>query len=611
MITNEIIEEKVNFLFNCIDKNNNCDLNEINNVVDDIKKIFEIENFYVILFEKYAIKNKNKNLFSIIIEILINKLILNEEISENDFKFKNILTIFPFLLENLIITKQNVEIIFKNLSTLYFNNNILNSKILLKYLLLLEAIFKKPEKIIKIKQPKNFFYFFDENFFELELNENSIQIPEKGIVISIYLKLINEEETKEESNKIKKIISFTNENNEKFNFILNKNELELFDNKLNKIFESKKNSIKIEFNKIFLFNLFINKNQIKLFINNEQEFIFENKIGNNINNIKFFINCNGICSCILILNCKKIYANFQKINNFLSKEFEIGINKKNYITKFTQNIITLDDFYGIYLPFSYENQINNLDYEIEIEELLNKNKSIFLNGNFCGIHNYICNIKNITNLGGIYNLLPIIEMIMINIDKLNDNLLEILKTFLKIIENIFINDKKNNDYEKKKFIEILSIFLENFPKELFNLDIINILIKIADLINSDEIKKIFYDNLLLNEKLYFQFNKESQNKLIQHLIKIVNEFSIEKIINIISIEKLCLLIKYYDEQKDKKYCCDYHYKSFINNNDNIDYNEFIMNPSIPEISENLSELIINLLLKIEIDKSNLPFILFY
>ena len=610
MITNEIIEEKVNFLFNCIDKNNNCDLNEINNVVDDIKKIFEIENFYVILFEKYAIKNKNKNLFSIIIEILINKLILNEEISENDVKFKNILIIFPFLLENLIITKQNVEIIFKNLSTLYFNNNILNSKILLKYLLLLEAIFKKPEKKIKIKQPKNFFYFFDESFFELELNENSIQIPEKGIVISIYLKLINEEETKEESNKIKKIISFTNENNEKFNFILNKNELELFDNKLNKIFESKKNSIKIEFNKIFLFNLFINKKQIKLFINNEQEFIFENKIGNNINNIKFFINCNGICSCILILNCKKIYANFQKINNFLSKEFEIGINKKNYITKFTQNIITLDDFYGIYLPFSYENQINNLDYEIEIEELLNKNKSIFLNGNFCGIHNYICNIKNITNLGGIYNLLPIIEMIMINIDKLNDNLLEILKTFLKIIENIFINDKKNNDYEKKKFIEILSIFLENFPKELFNLDIINILIKIADLINSDEIKKIFYDNLLLNEKLYFQFNKESQNKLIQHLIKIVNEFSIEKIINIISIEKLCLLIKYYDEQKDKKYCCDYHYKSFINNNDNIDYNEFIMNPSIPEISENLSELIINLLLKIEIDKSNLPFILF-
>ena len=167
---------------------------------------------------------------------MINKFILNEEISENDFKFKNILTIFPFLLENLIITKKNVEIIFKNLSTLYFNNNILNSKILLKYLLLLEAIFKKPEKKIKIKQPKNFFYFFDESFFELELNENSIQIPEKGIVISIYLKLINEEETKEESNKIKKIISFTNENNEKFNFILNKNELELFDNKLNKIF---------------------------------------------------------------------------------------------------------------------------------------------------------------------------------------------------------------------------------------------------------------------------------------------------------------------------------------------------------------------------------------
>ena len=67
MITNEKIEEKVIFLFNCIDKNNNCDLNEFNNVVDDIKKIFEIENFYVILFEKYAIKNKNKNLNSIII----------------------------------------------------------------------------------------------------------------------------------------------------------------------------------------------------------------------------------------------------------------------------------------------------------------------------------------------------------------------------------------------------------------------------------------------------------------------------------------------------------------------------------------------------------------
>ena len=169
MITNEKIEEKVIFLFNCIDKNNNCDLNEFNNVVDDIKKIFEIENFYVILFEKYAIKNKNKNLFSIIIEILINKLILNEEISENDLKFKNILTIFPFLLENLIITKQNVEIIFKNLSTLYFNNNILNSKILLKYLLLLEAIFKKPEKKTKIKEPKNFFYFFNESFFEIDL----------------------------------------------------------------------------------------------------------------------------------------------------------------------------------------------------------------------------------------------------------------------------------------------------------------------------------------------------------------------------------------------------------------------------------------------------------
>ena len=604
MISNLIIEEKINFLFNCVDNNNNCDLNEINNVVDEVKKIFEVEKFYVILFEKYAIKNKNKNLFSIIIEILIKKLILNEEISENDFKFKNILNIFPFLLENLILTKKNVEIIYKNLSNLYFNNNILNSKILLKYLLLLEAIFKKPEKKTKIKEPKNFFYFFNESFFEIDLKENSIEIPEKGIIISIFLKLINEQETK----KNKKIISFTNENEEEFSFILNKNELKLFNNKLNEIYENK-NSIQIEFNKIFLFNIFFNKNQIKLFINNEKEFVFENiNVGNKINNIKFFNNCAGICSCILILNCKKIYANFKKINDFLTKEFEIGINKKNYITKFTQNIITLEDIYAIYLPFSYENKINDFNYEIE--EFLNKNQSLFLKGNFNGIHNFICNIKNIINLGGIINLLPIFEMIMINIEKLKENLLEILKTFLKIIENIFINDKKNVDFEKKNFIEILSLFLENFPKELFTLDIINILIKIADSINSNEIKKIFYDNLLLNEKLYFQFNKESQNILIKHLIKIVNEFSIEKIISIISIEKLCLLIKYYDEQKDKKYCCDYHYKSFINNNININYEEFIMNPSIPEISENLSELISNLFLKIEIDKSNLPFVLF-
>ena len=109
-----------------------------------------------------------------------------------------------------------------------------------------------------------------------------------------------------------------------------------------------------------------------------------------------------------------------------------------------------------------------------------------LNSEYDGANIYSNTIKNVIKLGGINNLLPIAELMLMSPRK-NNYLIETnlltegtLIEYLKIIKVILNHHKEsiveiNNGY----FFSCLALFLEKFPAWIFTINIINIFLEIC------------------------------------------------------------------------------------------------------------------------------------
>ena len=603
------------------------------------------ENLINVFMKPIFYGSKFYTLLEPLFDLYISPILKSEQISLIE-------KIIKLILSHITISKSSIEYVYQKLSLYFYDKNkeILDENILLKYLNLLNLLYSDNtcDNELKIqKEMKNYIYFNGKNSsLTFKLNENPTNINsnfptlENGLTLffCFYMKknLMTQFYELNEKNKFQLV---------EIKIGLHKICLQLDDINNIKIIIDKNNSNLINIKSCLKFDDWNNicfminqKSDSKLDINlvingknNISSFSIQKdfQISEKIKEITLFKNFVGLVTSVLFfsfeLNEKQIqyfndlkygfnkkrilYEFFIKNNkNFLSN----GINKNKYHEKIkVDKSLNLFDFSLIkqniknlicfLVPFNYNKEKN------EIHDIF---------GNFYGklgendgVNNYKNNSKDIKVLGGINNLLPIIELIFsansraknIKYKYINKNILS-EKTFLaffKILDNLF-SDKKNNliNSNKCKFFSSLVIFLEKFPAKVFNYDeIVKIFINIGKATcdsKDDEAfnKDNFINMILMNEKILYKFTKKNQNIIWDNLYKFFSK-NFNKMKNFLNIPKICMTIRYYDENRYKEYCCIKHANLFKPNkvNEKEEYKPIIMKPEMDKKIDKFFKLI--------------------
>ena len=605
------------------------------NLLSILKDFFNLNNNLIPLFMKISNLSNDMTFY----ECLIN-LYLNVNVNESQ---KQILEeLIKIININYSLSKNLFEFIYQKLSK-YFKNNAkekLTDKLFSRYLNLLSylytdsSIYKK-----KKKQIKNYIYFNGINSgLSFLLNKSSCNLNtdfptlEKGCTFVFWINL--DKKLIEEYFKIlpdKTFISFI-----KINVGGQVISLKLI-NPDNIVISTQDNLT----NKIEITNLF-NYNEWNNII-----FIIEPSKGQKLTT-KIYINNNLINGTLTLkgdLNPKEKINNINLFENLLGKitsvlyfSFSIDNNLINYFSSiqgFYKNKILLqllssfDKEYPNINSINSKNNENNENIYIEklnqkikiklVEQNINnliccfcpltyqKNRNLIddVFGNFIGelnnidgVINYINKNKNIRDLGGINNLLPIIELMLSSLKNNNPyNLIDnnilterTFQEFLLIVQRILIDHEQNFLNEKKShFFSCLSLFMEKIPSKFYSLNVLQSIIGLINLpltgkneeIKSLDNKKETIDNsniksnnfinlILLNERIITKFTPKAQIELWEGVYDIFKK-DLTKLQETLSTPKICLLLRFYDEKRYEQFCCYKHACLF--NNGNISENK--------------------------------------
>ena len=446
----------INILFK-FNKNNNIKNNNNNNIFwcnEDysfltnyvlIKQNLEI-NIIKIYYDNFNNNNNillltNKNLFDLY-SIQIDNILfaLNRLIKEN------------FCYELL----RKIEILNYGLNGEIFNNlNFINNE----NKILINLIWNKNEKNKKIffeeifKNIKNFNEKFLLNsvdyllFNLIDSNNNNINEEYCEILIKIYEKFIEKKIFFDENKKI--ILNLIEKN------FINNNKINNNNNELKKIFEKiliisyLNNFYKIEFN--------FNENNFGL--NEILKEIFKRILNNN--NKKFNIK-------IFLIYYKLLKENIKLNEKFIEEIIINNCNNNNKIFDVLNFFIDFDEnYYKNY--FQLENENNNENIEKDFYFLENKFISVYVN----------INNDNNYKLINIYSIIFLIYFNCLNIKKLEEKKINLIKIFLNLIENKFYNNKifisvknKINKNSNKNFYEEIYENLKNNKLNNENLNLI-------------------------------------------------------------------------------------------------------------------------------------------
>ena len=621
-------------------------------LLEILSKLFEINNNLIFLFLKKC-KSNIKSFFDPLIDIY-----LNENTSE--IKDKKIIEDLLLLIIKIVPVNKNIfEYVYQKLSK-YFGKdakNKLTNETFLKYLNLLDIFYtcslsdnKNENNEEGKKEIKNYIYFNGiKNKLTLTLNKSSNNINtdfptlENGFSFITWIKIEKElidtyflVHKTDENNFINLIdidsgghqiklqlvdvnnITLIIDDKIKSNYINISNDFHYNDwNNLAFIFNPKKFSLSSS-NKNITFKLYVNQHMFNFYIDLKN---FVSQFDKKINSISFFENLIGKSTSILyfsfaldedkllpLLNSIK-ETGFYKIKHLykflLSNDKEYSKSLKN--PKYNENMkININKIIDINLkeqniknlmcflcPFSYNTQNNTID-------------DIFSNfigvlSPESGVNYFINNFKNIEQIGGIDNLLPIAELMLltqnkdkknafsdkdyINYDLLDQKCLE-ENTFLKyvtIIKKIIIGNKLNLlNSNKHKFFSSLELFFERFPSHIYTNKILNEFLQIGKETfgSEDDIEENFVNMILLNEKIFSKFSEEVQQKLWDG----VHDFFTSDYLQMkesIPMSKICLLLRFYDSKRYDKFCCEKHAELFRLNDKNEINNELdVMKPDM-------------------------------
>lgn len=557
------------------------------------------------------VKNLKKlNLFHILIDsyILSDSIIMESSIKE----------CLEELVNNVECKKEIIEAVYQKMSVYYRipleEKQSLEKSLFIKFLQLLKIFYGEKLNIVP---PNNFFYFSGNGYIGVKkLEEEKISLKH-GLTISLWFRLeLNEvcdlnhfcdllilKCTKDQKIQIslfanKLVINNTETGNtHKFNKEWNHMTIKLSLKRLNKPNEiviilndkiithpTPSLNTEVEITDILFFQNFIGQATSILFFAKE---IHEKYI----TTLKDFSSYGIYNEKKLFRFIKSGYPKYMTNSNFEKNDANIKINNNN-IDGFVELIDNLKFFYT---PFRA--------YEKTIYDLTNKyNGYINTYDNLNGIHNFNSLQKNIFFLGGINNTLPIVELMFTNIHILDS------ETFLELLELIYIilNYRKKNmkDAVNKHFFHIFSLFLEKFPNEIFTSKICEMFLNIGKslfaFVDECELASIYFDNILLNEKIFTKFDLNLQCDLWSSLYQfyVSDELQIKSFMRMF---KICLVLRYYDSTRFTEFCCEEH-ASLFEPSENVNNKIVIMNPPLKVKIENLIN-IIKLILEFT-DQSN-------
>ena len=243
--------------------------------------------------------------------------------------------------------------------------------------------------------------------------------------------------------------------------------------------------------------------------------------------------------------------------------------KKNYINFFN----------FIFTPFNTRKEIKG-----EVENSVGNIKLTY-SGNIRN-HKYQCYQKKLAFVEGITNLMPIAEMFLIRPKTLNEENLEI---FLQIIINI-LNLRKLNIEEVKKinFFQMLSLFIERYPKHLFTEKILENFVNLGKTIfsnNDEELLSSYFEYIFLNEKILSKYSENLQIKFWKQVLLFCQSDK-EQISTFMNMNRICLILRFYDKNKYNEMCCEKHLSEI---KEKYIGNKTIMNPTMETKLSDLKE----------------------
>ena len=578
--------ENINQLWNYLE-DDNVPQQSKSQIINELTEKFKTNRYICEYFSKTNVINKGS------IYIFLFELYLNENTST---QLKNaIINLLKELIINIEMTKEIYENIFQKISILYKEESRISSEKLKEYLTLLNTVLGDT---MNSQKPFNYFACPGNNTFELDLSNKKIEIG-KCLTIIINFKIGNFNLNKEDNIKEDQIITlmkinFSNGQSFSLDF---KYPMFLIAKEIHTNF-IKALPIEEWINLIFTVINIDNKFQVYFFVNGENKLspykLPSKKLKSidTIDSIIFFDKFKGEVSSM----CMLIQSNEDKdkpnvLNNiFLAgfKQFQQGIWKRKILDKFLiflKDINKKDltkDLIFIFTPFNFSNMNPNI-----IENSLDNSVKLKLNGSIA-IHRYHCYQKKLAYLGVIQNFLPISELFLIHPETLNEKNFIL---FLNIILNI-INYRKNNikTLGKCKFFQILSLFIEKYPKYLFTDKILELFNQIGKTIfsnNEEKLCKNYFKHILLNEKIISKYPEDLQIKFWNQVL-LFCESDKEQIETFIQMNRICLILRFYDKNKYTEMCCEKHLSMI---KEDFVGNKAIMNPSMNKKLSNLENIL--------------------
>ena len=299
---------------------------------------------------------------------------------------------------------------------------------------------------------------------------------------------------------------------------------------------------------------------------------------------KFLIMLKGLDS---VVNSVINLSNFTSNSNSSSRHGSKIIEEKSLY----------DNLVFIFSPINcYYTRLN------VIEDYFGKYNLVY-NGNIRN-HRYICFQKKLDLVGGLINFFPIAEMFLIHPELLDERNFEL---FLKIIDNILYFGKENmKSFKESKFFKIFSLFIEKYPKHLFNEKILEAFFNIGKTIFKNDIESScskYFKHILLNEKILSKYDENLQVIFWDNMFKFC-ESDKSQIESLINMNRICLLLRFYDKNKYFEMCCEDHLNMFKE--------EFIGSKKImnPPMTKKLSHIKNIMDLIIDAQEPNNAFLLF-
>ena len=325
------------------------------------------------------------------------------------------------------------------------------------------------------------------------------------------------------------------------------------------------------------YNFLIFKDKCPKLILNELHFETKEKLKNknlNTNVNKKSIYCNGFNSEELFLPFinmeSKEETEQNNDNNSSNKINNVSLNNFNDFKEFEEKIISIYTPTRVIIPISSEK--NNLlnTSQLIIEDSINEINAEFntKSPTMNGVHIYKKTKNDFNQIGGLNNLLPIME-IMINDNELLTK--ENFEKFFNILILIFSSYYKNalaNEINNNFFM-FLSYFMEKIPSNFYDNNMTNVFKKISSFFSKNISEEIYilnkqYQNyILMNENILFKFHYKEQNEIIESMSNFVqNSKSGRKQLSL-DIFKIIKILFHLDEKKDEFFCCKYHSEYFI------------------------------------------------